>query len=138
VSVRRIHAGAALLFVAAIVIQVVLAGMAIANLGGSGDFRTHEDFGYTWVGLAWLAVVGTALLARMPRRDVLITLGMLVLYVIQTLLPEARSSLPFVDALHPLNAMVLFAIAAWYARHTWRVAVTAAESQAGTGDSSSQ
>src|SRR5436190_18085891 len=109
-SMRRIHAVAALVFVAAIVIQVVLAGMAIANLGGSGDFGTHKDFGYTWVGLASLAVVVTALLARMPQRDVLITLGMLVLYVLQTLLPEARSSIPLVAALHPLNAMLLFGI----------------------------
>ena len=122
-ALRRIHAVAALVFVAAIVVQVVLAGMAIANLGGSGDFSTHIDFGYTWVGLASLAVLVTALIARMPRRDVLITVGMLVLYIVQTLLPAARSSIPFVAALHPLNAMLLFLIATWYARHAWRSAM---------------
>ena len=119
---RRVHAVAAVVFVVMIVIQVVLAGLAIGSLGGSGNFGAHVEFGYTWVGLAALAVVVTALLARMPRRDVLIAVGLLGLYIVQTLLPEARSSIPFVAALHPLNAMLLFALAAWYAWHAWRVA----------------
>ena len=42
-----------------------------------------------------------------------------VLYVVQTLLPSAKGSVPFVAALHPLNAMVLFTLSIWYARHTW-------------------
>jgi hypothetical protein len=57
----------------------------------------------------------------MPRRDVLITIGLLALYVVQTMLPEARTSAPFIAALHPLNAMLLFVAAAWYARETWRL-----------------
>jgi len=122
---RRVHAIAAVVFVAAIVVQVVLAGLAIANLGGSGDFSTHAEFGYTWVGLAGLALVITALLARRPRREVGIALGLFVLYIVQTLLPSFRESLPFIAALHPLNAMVLFAGALWYARRTWMAALPA-------------
>lgn len=118
-SLRWLHAAAAAVFVAAIVIQVFLAGMAITNLGGSGDFSGHIEFGYTWVGLAGLAVVLTALLARRPRRDVGTSLGLLVLYIVQTLLPAARASMPSVAALHPVNAMLLFGLAAWYARRTW-------------------
>lgn len=121
----RLHAAAAVVFVAAIVVQVVLAGLAIANLGGSGDFSTHIEFGYTWVGLAGLAVVLTALAARRPRREVGITLGLLALYIVQTALPAAKASMPFVAALHPLNAMILFGLAAWYARRTWSVAMPA-------------
>ena len=126
---RRVHAVAAILFVAAIVVQVVLAGLAIANLGGSGDFSSHAEFGYTWVGLASLALVVTALLARRPRRDVGITLGLFVLYIVQTLLPAAKESMPFVAALHPLNAMVLFALAIWYARRAWLAGMTASTEQ---------
>ena len=121
-ALRRVHAVAAAIFVAVIVVQVVLAGMAISNLGGSGDFSTHIEFGYTEVGLAVLAVLVTALLARRPRRDVGISVGLFVLYIVQTLLPAAKASIPFVAALHPLNAMVLFALATWYARHAWRAA----------------
>ena len=123
----RVHAAAAWIFVAAIVVQVVLAGLAISNLGGSGDFSTHAEFGYTWVGFAGLAVVLTALLARRPRRDVGIALGLLVLYIVQTLLPAAKGSMPFLAALHPLNAMVLFVLSIWYARRTWAVAMPAAD-----------
>jgi uncharacterized protein DUF6220 len=119
----RLHAAAAWIFVAAIVVQVVLAGLAIAKLGGSGDFSSHIEFGYTWVGLAGLAVVLTALVARRPRRDVGITLGLLGLYIVQTVLPSARGSLPFLAALHPLNAMVLFVLAIWYARRAWASAM---------------
>jgi hypothetical protein len=120
---RRVHVAAALIYVAAIVIQVFLVGLAIANLGGTGDFTAHKEFGYTWVGLASLAVVLTAAAARLPRRDIAITFGMLLLYIAQTLLPAAKDSVQWVAALHPLNAMVLFTISVWYARHAWRLAM---------------
>ena len=122
----RLHAAAAVVFVAAIVVQVVLAGLAITNLGGSGDFSAHIEFGYTWVGLAGLALVLTALAARRPRREVAETLGLLVLYVVQTLLPAARGSIPALAALHPLNAMVLFSLAVWHARRAWTSAMSPA------------
>jgi hypothetical protein len=114
----RVHAAAAWLYVAAIVVQVFLAGAALAQLGGSGDFRTHVDFGYTIVGVVALAVVITAVIARVGRRSILITVGLLVLYVIQTMLPYAKTSVPAIAALHPVNAAVLFALALWYA---WQV-----------------
>jgi hypothetical protein len=47
---------------------------------------------------------------------------MLVLYIVQTLLPNFRASAPWVAALHPVNALFLFALAAWYARLAWRAA----------------
>jgi hypothetical protein len=119
----RVHALAAIVFVVAIVVQVFLAGTAIANLGGSGNFETHIEFGYTWMGIATLVLVVTALAARRPRRDVGITLGILALYVIQTVLPNFRTSTPALAALHPVNALLLFGVAAWYARRTWQVAM---------------
>jgi hypothetical protein len=125
VVLQRVHVAAAVIFVAAIIVQVVLAGTAMANLGGSGDFSTHIEFGYTWVGLSALAVVVTALLARRPRNEILVTVGLLVLYVVQTILPSARGSMPIVAALHPLNAMVLFVLAIWYARRAWSSAAPA-------------
>src|SRR5262245_33094154 len=110
-NLRMVHAVFAWVFVVAIAVQALLAGLAIANLGGNGDFRGHVDFGYSAVGLAALAVVVTALIARRPRRDVLITVGLLVLYIVQTILPAFRSGMPFVAALHPVNALLLFALA---------------------------
>ena len=121
---ERLHAAVAALFVVAIVVQVFLAGAALANLGGSGNFATHIDFGYTWIGLAALALLITALVARRPRREVGITVALIVLYVVQTVLPGFRSSTPWVAALHPVNALFLFGLAAWYARRTWRAAMS--------------
>jgi len=119
---RRVHAVLAIAWVAAIVVQVYLAGQAIANLGGSGNFETHIGVGYT-IGIIQLAVVLTAFAARMGRRDAWITIGVLVLYVVQTMLPAAKGSAPWVAALHPLNAMLLFTISVWYAWHAWRGAM---------------
>lgn len=123
VVLERLHAAVAALFVAAIVVQVFLAGAALANLGGSGNFATHIEFGWTWIGIAALAVLLTALVARRPRRDSLIALGLLGLYTVQTVLPSFRSSAPWVAALHPVNALFMFALAAWYARRAWRSAM---------------
>jgi hypothetical protein len=118
-ALRQIHAVVAWIFVGTIVYQVYLAGAAIANLGGSGDFTAHAGFGFEAVGLAALAVLITAILARMPRRDIGWSFLLLVQYVIQTILPGLRGSSPAIAALHPLNAVLLFAFATWYARHAW-------------------
>ena len=121
-AMPKVHAGAAWLFVAAIVVQVFLAGAAIKQLGGSGVFDTHKEFGYTWVGLAALAVLVTAVIARVGRRSIGISAGILVLYIVQTILPNLKADLPFAAALHPVNALFLFALAIWYARKAWQTA----------------
>ena len=123
---RQLHAWLASAFVAAIVVQVFLAGAALANLGGSGDYSTHVGFGYSVVGIAALLLVLSAIAARRSRREVATTIGLLLLYIVQTMLPSARASVPFVAALHPLNAMVLFGLAAWYARRAWTSRATGA------------
>lgn len=121
---ERVHAAVAAIFVVAIVVQVFFAGAALANLGGSGNFATHIEFGYTWIGIAALAVLLTAIAARRPRREVGIALALLVLYVVQTVLPSFRASTPWLAALHPVNALFLFALAAWYARRAWRATMS--------------
>jgi hypothetical protein len=124
VVLERVHAAAAGLFVVAIIVQVFLAGAALANLGGSGNFETHIEFGYTGIGIAALAVLLTAVAARRPRREIGFVLGLVALYVVQTILPNFRESASWVAALHPVNALFLFALAAWYARRTWRASMS--------------
>lgn len=116
---RRIHAGAAWLFVASIVVQVFLVGTAIRELGGSNDFSNHVGFGYT-IGFIALIVVVTAVVARAGRNAVAASLGLLVLYVIQTVLPGFKDAFPILGALHPVNALVLFTLSIWYARRAWQ------------------
>jgi hypothetical protein len=120
VNLMKLHAVVAWAFVLTIVVQVFLAGAAIANLGGSGVFATHIEFGYTVVGIAALLLLVTALVARRPRREIGIAAAIFVLYIVQTARPAAKASMPAIAALHPVNALLLFALAAWYARAEWQ------------------
>ena len=115
----RIHAFAAGLFVAALFVQVFLAGASIAELGGSGTFATHIEFGYTWVGIAALILLITVFVARRPRRDVGWVIAIIVIYVIQTFLPGFRGTVPAIAFLHPVNAVVLTVVSIWYLRRQW-------------------
>ena len=116
----RIHAWAAVVWVGAIIVQVFLAGLAITNLGGSGDFSTHMDFGYN-IGFIALIVLVLAIVAKRPRRDIGIAAAIVLLYIVQILLPNFKS-VPAIAAVHPVNAMLLFGVSAWYARNAWRAA----------------
>lgn len=120
---RQVHAAVAWLLVGSIVVQVWLAGAAIPQLGGTGSFATHRDFGYT-IGLVALVLLLTALLAGLGRRRVLQSAGILGLYVIQSSLPYM--GLNAVEALHPVNAVVMFVASLVYARAVWRSRAVAA------------
>ncbi len=91
---RWAHVGAVWLFVVGVLVQGYLAGAALAQLGGTGDFGAHVSFGYTVMGLLALAVPLTALVGRLPRRQVGLSIGLLLLYIVQTVLPNARDSAP--------------------------------------------
>jgi hypothetical protein len=116
---RQVHALLAWGLFAAIVVQVLLAGLAIPQLGGNGSFDTHIGFGYT-IGLIALALVITAVVARLGRRRILQSLGLLGLYIVQTILPSLDPGFSFGAALHPVNAMFLFGLSFWYSRQVWR------------------
>ena len=119
-TMRMVHAVVAVVFVIAIVVQVFLAGAALLQLGGNGDFRSHIDFGYTEVGIAALLVVVTAFLAKVGRRRIGVSFLLMALYVVQTILPAFKTSIPGVAALHPVTAMLLYALASWFAWTAWR------------------
>jgi hypothetical protein len=117
---RQVHAVVAVVFVGAIVVQVFLAGLAIPQLGGNGNFDTHRGFGYL-IGLITLVLVITAAVAQMGRRRILQSLGFLGLYVVQSSLPFMdESGLPVAAALHPVMALVMFGLGAVYLRQVWR------------------
>jgi len=116
---RQVHAWMAWVFVAAIVIQVFLAGLAIPQLGGNGSFATHRDFGYL-IGLLALLLLIAAIAARAGRRRIAQAGGLLALYVVQSSLPYMDPGLSAAAALHPVNALVMFGLGVWYARSVWR------------------
>ena len=118
-TARQVHAWVAWGFVASIVLQVFLAGLAIPQLGGNSNFSAHQGFGYAIFFIA-IALVVAAVAAGAGRRRILQSLGLLGLYMVQSILPSLDPGLSVAAALHPLNAMVMFALAIWYARQVWR------------------
>lgn len=120
--VRNLHSLAAWALAASVIVQAFLAGQAILQLGGNGDFSTHIGFGYSVPGLLALIVLLTAVVARLGRTQIALSAGLLVLYVIQTSLPYAAESSPVIAALHPANAFLLFGAAIYVARRQTRSA----------------
>ncbi|HUQ43676.1 MAG TPA: DUF6220 domain-containing protein [Candidatus Limnocylindria bacterium] len=116
---RQAHAAVAWLLVGSIVVQVWLAGSAIPQLGGNGSFATHRDFGYL-IGLITLVLFVTSLPTGLGRRRILQSLGIFGLYIVQSSLPYMDPELSAVAALHPVNAVLMFAVSALYARAVWR------------------
>lgn len=114
---RQVHAWVAWLLVGSIVVQVWLAGIAIPQLGGDGSFATHRDFGYL-IGLVALVLLVTALPSGLGRRLILQSLGILGLYIVQSSLPYM--GIAPIEALHPVNAVVMFVVSLVYARAVWR------------------
>jgi uncharacterized membrane protein len=118
-NLRTVHGVMAWAVVVAIVVQVFLAGLAVAQLGGTGSFITHVDVGRIF-GVVFLALVITAVLARTGGRRIRQAAGLLGLFVVQSFLPYADDAgLSFAAALHPVNALVMFGLAIWYARSVW-------------------
>ena len=98
-------------FLGLLAIQVFLAGV---GLFGAGTMAGHRDFGYL-LSLLPLFLVIAAAVARAGQL-VRLSGALLVLTFVQTLLPLVRQDLPLVAALHPVNALVLFALTATIAR----------------------
>ncbi|MEO7117975.1 MAG: DUF6220 domain-containing protein [Candidatus Limnocylindrales bacterium] len=106
------------LFVLSVLAQIFFAGMAL--FGATSGFGLHRDFGYSVPGIIALVVLLAAVAGGLGRNTILWSAGLLVLYIVQTTLPVLRDSMPMVAALHPLNAMLLLAIAVWLARRRVR------------------
>ena len=114
---RQIHAAVAWLLVGSILVQVWLAGAAIPQLGGNGSFENHRNLGYA-IGLITLVLLVTALPTGLGRRRILQSLGIFGLYIVQSSLPYMGMNA--IEALHPVNAVVMFVVSLLYARAVWR------------------
>lgn len=104
---RRAFPWLAWLYVASLLVQVFLAGLAVFS--DPATFAIHVDFGRIVVGLLSLLLPIVAWLGRLPL--VRLSAGVLLFYLFQTGLPEVRASYPVVAALHPVFALVLFWLA---------------------------
>jgi hypothetical protein len=105
------------LYLAALLVQVFLAGMAL--FGADRDFETHRSLGYL-IHLTPIPLILVAVVARVGQRLLLWTGALFVVQAIQPLLPMLRADLPWAAALHPVLAVVLFWLGVTIALHAWR------------------
>ncbi len=103
-----VYALLATLFVAGVLYQVYLAGLVV--VARTSGWEMHSDFGHA-LGLPLLLMLVLIYLARMPRRVKALTWLLFGVYVLQAdVLIFMRSSAPLASALHPVLALLDFAI----------------------------
>ena len=100
---RVVFAALAWLFVGLVVLQVFYAGVGL--LGG-GTMTQHRDFGYLVAMFPVLVLIAAAVARHGPLAGW--SVGLLVLAQLQSVLPWFGEDLPFVAALHPVNALLIF------------------------------
>ena len=108
------------LFVGCVVVQFYLAGLGV--FGSSSHFITHRDFGYLF-GVLTLVLVVLALLGRFPRGLIVATIGLLLLFALQSVFLILGNSAPTVAALHIVNGVLILGVAtaiAWLTRGSLR------------------
>jgi uncharacterized membrane protein AbrB (regulator of aidB expression) len=120
-ALRYAFLALAVLFVAGVAYQVFLAGMAVF---GAGQWANHVDFGYL-VTLIPVLLILAAWLARAGRPTIWLTVATLVVAQVQTFLPWFRDDVPWISALHPVNAMVIFGLGVVVTRRAWSLARSA-------------
>jgi hypothetical protein len=115
---RIVYLVVAWLFLVSVLIQVFLAGLSL--FVSSDYWQIHTGLGHSAPGILALLLVIFALVGRLPRATVLLTVLLFVLVVAQTeVFAAIRAQAPLVAALHPVNALVLFALGVGLARQAW-------------------
>jgi len=108
----RIVQGLAWLVVGGIALQFYLAGAA---LFAGATFQPHRMLGNA-LGVAILLLLIVVLIARPGRRAVGMAATLTALTIVQVVLPSLRTGLPWVAALHVVNALVIASLAVSLAR----------------------
>jgi hypothetical protein len=95
-------------FLAAIVVQVFFAGLML--FGQQGGTALHENTGYI-LGTAGALFLVVPALARAGWTAIIVGVVLAVVTYFQPFLTFARESSPFIAALHPVNALLIFTLA---------------------------
>lgn len=101
---RKIFTGLAWLFVVAVAVQFLLAGLGV--LGGE-DLEAHRQWGYTALHLIPVLMLIAAIAGRMGWTVIGVTIGLFVLVFLQPLFAAPDLDPRWLRALHVLNALVI-------------------------------
>ena len=116
-NVRWARIGFALLawlFIALVVLQIYLAGVAVSQLGGSNDFSTHQAMGWVLIIIALISLV-LSFASRLSGRMIAASAVLLGLMIAQAALVHLNQS--NLAALHPVNGTLVALLGLWIA---WR------------------
>jgi hypothetical protein len=118
------------LFAAAVVVQIFLAGLgifdAIPDEGESVSSDTWEDKIEAHAAVGWFLFLGSLLLliiiliAWTGPRSIGATFGLALLTFIQQILGAAGQDAPGVGAFHPINGVLILALALFLTWRAWR------------------
>jgi len=123
--VTTVYGVLALLWAAAVVLQVFFAGLGIF---GASSYKTHTDFGGILHGFTALLLV-LAIIGPRTGRDIGMAAALVILVTVQVGLVGARDDAPGLAALHPVLALFALGLAVHMGLHVLsgrrRVAVAA-------------
>jgi cytochrome b561 len=106
------------LFAIGLIVQIFLAGLGVFD--GPSNFETHRSFGYT-IGLLTIVMIVLALIGRVPRPLLGLSVLTLVQMFLQSVLVGMRESNPAIAALHPVNGVLLLIVTLVIARQAWAI-----------------
>ena len=98
-------------FAGGLIVQVFAAGLGVFV----GDFSLHRIVPII-LGVVLIGMLVTARPAHLPKPMGRDTLALLGLFIVQGLLADVRGIVPAVSAFHPVNALLLVAVAFSLAR----------------------
>ena len=104
---RKLFVGLAWLFVLAVAIQFLLAGLGV--LGGE-SIAPHRQWGFIVLHLIPILMLIAAIVGRMGRTVIALTVGLILLVVLQPLFVDPQLDPRWLRALHVLNALFIFAL----------------------------
>jgi hypothetical protein len=104
---RKSFVGLAWLFVLAVAIQFLLAGLGV--LGG-GTMEAHRQWGFIVLHLIPILMLIAALVGRMGRTVVALTVLLFLLVFVQPLFADPQLDPRWLRSLHVLNALFIFAL----------------------------
>jgi Family of unknown function (DUF6220) len=110
-----VHLALVLAVILGVFVQVYLIGAYVFG-AGQGALDAHRTAGFTIHGLELLVLVA-ALVARLPRRELGLSLALAVIGTVQIALASAHG---WTGGLHPLFALLVLTLAAALARRSLR------------------
>lgn len=104
---RKFFVGLAWLFVLAVAIQFLLAGLGV--LGGE-SLEPHRVWGFLVLHLIPILMLVAAIVGRMGRTIIALTVGLILLVFLQALFADPQLDPRWLRALHVLDALLIFAL----------------------------